>query len=104
VVTVHPVAGGADDGPLDPLSGPFPLPAEGALPLGEFPAGGVWLSVSHPVYDEGDVAVGVCVGAEDVADPCVPVAAGCATAGSPGWLGALAAAGIARRRRPLPPG
>lgn len=99
VVTVHPVVGGADDGPLDPMLGPFALPADGALELGDFPAGGVWLSVSHPVYDEGDVTLGVCVGAEGDVDPCVTASAGCASAGGPWWLGALAAAGVARRRR-----
>lgn len=96
VATVHPVEDGAADGPFSETLGPFPLDAPLAL---DVPAGGVWVSVSHPDPAEGDVRVRLCLGPD--ADPC---AAGCASVpGGTAW-GALAALALLRRRqKPGPP-
>ncbi len=97
-VTVHPVRDGAADGPLAATRGPYGLPADAALDLGEIDAGGVWIAVSNPDAHAGSVEIGLCIGAEADARDCRPGVQGCATAGGPPWLAVVGLLAIRRAR------
>ncbi len=62
LITVHPVASHEPDGLLAAMAGPYGLPSSGRLLLGEYAAGGIWLSISHPRADVDPIDVRIRVG------------------------------------------
>ncbi len=78
VFALHPVEGGADDGPVGEALDTW-IPDEAAawaLADGQdLPAGGYWIIGSQPRQSDGSVRVRICVGDEATATACAPAAA-----------------------------
>jgi hypothetical protein len=100
VASVHPVAGGAADGPLASSAGPWGLPAHGALDLGEYDPGGVWVVVSHPRHDGPITRVRFAFCSGEDASACDDELSGCA--GLAWGLGGVPALAAWRRGRARP--
>jgi len=119
-LSLHAVADGAADGPVDEASDVFWPDAPGAMLLGDLPAGGYWVAMSQPdLGDGGSVALSYCMGTADALAPCglsvgggdtadtggePPKTKGCGCSGVGGvnaaWLpGLLGLLVVGRRRR-----
>lgn len=109
---LHPVEGGADDGPVLDAVVAFDGATTGSL--GDLPAGGYWLVGTYPDPGTESLKRRFCLGSEAFVDACFPAVdtgdtgvedpGGCAcdTSGAPSPLLVLGALALAsRRRRPL---
>ncbi len=68
---LHPVVGGAQDGPVGPATLQWDATQAGARELAELPAGGYWLTVAHPEVSTASTQARLCLGDEVAARRCV---------------------------------
>ena len=112
--SLHPVADGAEDGPVTDAIELWSPEAPELRALGTLEAGGYWLVGTHPLAADQSVKIEFCLGQEDAIADCLPLDAdtgidtgsgepadcgGCSGTGGAGWLAAmLGLVGLLSRR------
>lgn len=74
VFSLHPVAGGASDGPVEEPAVTWAPDAPGVEALGELERGGYWLVGTYPQQAENSVKIELCLGSEADVAACLAAA------------------------------